>query len=137
MAKTKLSDTEKVTQFIKNSGHPLAGVMEALRQIILGTDTEIGEQIKWNSPAFYYTGEMAHFDPKEYKRDIVVYNIRKQDGILLIFPTGAKINDPAGILEGKFTDGRRMVTFKGTEDLDTKKDALQAVIKQWLAMVEK
>jgi len=30
-----------------------------------------------------------------------------------------------------------MVTIKSIDDLDAKKDKLQAVIKQWLALVEK
>ncbi len=41
-----------------------------LRNIILSTDKEIGERIKWNNPSFYYTGEMKPFDPKEYKREL-------------------------------------------------------------------
>lgn len=137
MAKTKLTSTEQVTQFIQGSKHPLADVMQALREIILSTDAEIAEHIKWNSPAFYYNGEMADFDAKEYKRDLVVYNIRKEDSILLILPTGAVINDTTGILEGNYADGRRMVPLKSMEDLNTKKEALQAVIKDWLSKIEK
>lgn len=137
MAKTKLSTAEQVTQFIQESKHPLANVMQAVRELILSTDTEIAEHIKWNSPAFYYNGEMANFDAKEYKRDLVVYNIRKEDSILLIFPTGAVIDDTTGILEGNYADGRRMVTLKSMEDLNTKKEALQAVIKEWMSKIEK
>jgi hypothetical protein len=137
MAKIKLSDTEQVTQFIQQSKHPLADVMQALREIILDTDTEIGEHIKWNAPAFYYNGEMANFDAKEYKRDLVVYNIRKEDSILLIFPTGAVIDDTTGILEGSYTDGRRMVTIKNMDDLNAKKVGLQTAIKDWLSKIEK
>ena len=137
MAKVKLSDTEQVTQFISQSNHPLADVMQVLREIILDTDAEIGEHIKWNAPAFYYNGKMADFDAKEYKRDLVVYNIRKDDYILLIFPTGAVINDTTGILEGSYADGRRMVTIKSMGELTIKKEALQAVIKDWLGKIEK
>lgn len=137
MAKTKLSPAEQVTQFIQGSKHPLADVMQTLREVILNTDSEIGEHIKWNSPAFYYNAYMADFDAKEYKRDLVVYNIRKQDSILLIFPTGAVIDDTAGILEGNYADGRRMVTIKNMEDLNSKKEGLQKAIKDWLSKIEK
>ena len=137
MAKVKLSDTEQVTQFIQQSKHSLADVMQALRELILSTDSDIAEHIKWNSPAFYYNGNMADFDAKEYKRDLVVYNIRKEDSILLIFPTGAVINDTTGILEGNYADGRRMVTIKSMDDLNTKKEGLQDVIKDWLEKIEK
>ena len=137
MAKVKLSDTEQVTQFIQQSKHPLADIMQALREIILSTDNDIAEHIKWNSPSFYYNADMAAFDAKEYKRDLVVYNIRREDSVLLIFPTGAVIDDPAGILEGNYADGRRMVTVKGIEDLNAKKETLQAVIKNWISKIEK
>lgn len=38
------------------------------------------------------------------KRDIVVFNLHKKDQVLLIFPTGAKIKDQSGLLEGEFTE---------------------------------
>jgi hypothetical protein len=137
MAKIKLSPAEQVTEFINTSVHPLADVMQALREAILETDPKVAEHIKWNSPAFYYDGEMAPSDPKEYKRDIVVYNVRKPGEILLVFPTGAKVDDTNGILEGNYTDGRRMVTIKSMEDLNSKKGSLQTVIKQWIELIEK
>ncbi|MBK9257831.1 MAG: DUF1801 domain-containing protein [Saprospiraceae bacterium] len=111
--------------------------MLKLHEIILSTDSEIGEHIKWNSPAFYYTGEMAPFDPKEYKRDIIVYNLRKMDEILLIFPTGAKVDDPSGLLGGSFSDGRKSVTITSMDDLKQKEEDLKSVIRKWLASVEK
>lgn len=137
MAKAKLSDSDQVTQYITTSSHPLADVMQALREVILGTDAGISEHIKWNSPAFYYIGAMADFNAKEYKRDIVVFNLRKNDHILLIFPTGATIKDTSGLLEGNYTDGRRMITITGMDDLALKKENLQVVLRQWLDKVEK
>jgi len=137
MVKAKLSDNEQVTQFIKTSSHSLSDVMQTLREIILSSSAEISEHIKWNAPAFYCNGQIADFDAKEYKRDIVVYNIRKNDYILLIFPTGNVIDNTTGILEGNYTDGRRMVTINSMDDLNTKKESLKAVIKNWLSKVEK
>lgn len=137
MAKQKLSDTEEVSQFIITSQHPLKELMQEIRNVILATDTSISEHIKWNAPAFYYNAEMAAFDAKEYKRDIVVFNVRKNDYILLIFPTGNVINDCTELLEGSYEDGRRMVTLKSIADLNIKKEALQSVIRQWLNKVEK
>jgi len=136
-AKTKLTHREQIQQFYNNTDHPLKDVMLRLHDIIMETDPEIGEHIKWNSPAFYYAGEMAPFDPKEYKRDIVVYNVHKKDEILLIFPTGAKVDDKSGILEGKFTDGRKTVRITSMEDLLAKENDLKSVIRQWLDLVAK
>jgi len=74
----KLTIHEQVEAYIQALDHPLKDVVHALRQVIATADEEIGEQIKWNSPSFYYTGEMKPFDPKEYKRDIVVFNLHKK-----------------------------------------------------------
>lgn len=137
MAKSKdIHDPESVTAFIQQLEPAFGAMIETLRQLILSTDVEIGEQIKWNSPAFFYRGEMKPFNPKEYKRDIVVMNIRK--GVaLLVFPTGAAIPDGRGILEGDYTDGRRLCTFKGMGDVEAKGEDLQDVIRQWLTLVDK
>ncbi len=137
MAKTtKLSDSEQVTAHIKRLEPSLAKTIEYLRKVILSTDPSIGERIKWNNPSFYYTGEMKPFGPKEYKREIIVFNLFKEK-IMLVFPSGAKVNDTAGLLEGVYKDGRRIVIFKGLKDVKTKEKILQAVILKWLALVEK
>ena len=133
----KLSNEAQVTAFYNNLDHPLKDMMLTLHNIIMDTDPEIGEHIKWNSPAFYYTGEMAAFDPKEYKRDIVVYNLIKKDEVLLIFPTGARAVDKTGLLGGNFTDTRKSVRFTSMEDMLSRAEDLKSVIRQWLAMVEK
>ena len=133
---TKLSDSEMVTDHIQKLGAPYSQIIETIRQIIINTDKEIGEQIKWNSPSFFYKGEMKPFDPKEYKRDIVVVNFRKNK-VLLVFPTGAIINDKWGLLEGDYKDGRRLVTITDLSDLKAKEKALQNVLKEWLNLVEK
>jgi hypothetical protein len=137
MAKSKdINDPGSVTLFIQKLEHSHAKLITAIRQLILDCGKEVGEQIKWNSPAFFYNGPMKPFDPKEYKRDIVVINIRK--GIaLLVFPTGATIKENTGILEGNYTDGRRMVTIKNMDDLKEKGKGLRAAIKEWLKQVEK
>jgi hypothetical protein len=136
MAKPTLTDQQQVTAHIQKLDPAIRDVVETLRQIILNTDTEIGEYIKWNNPSFYYTGEMAPFDPKEYKRDMIVMNLHK-NRIMLVFPSGAKVDDTTGLLEGDYKDGRRLVTFKDMNDVKDRTTALQGVIKKWLALVEK
>jgi len=134
--KAKLSDREQVTEHIKKLEPEMAKVIEKIRQIILSTDNEIGERIKWNNPSFYYTGEMKEFDPKEYKRDLIVMNLHK-GRIMLVFPSGAKVNDKSGLLEGDYKDGRRTSTFKDLNDVKEKQKVLQKVIKDWLKVVDK
>jgi hypothetical protein len=132
----KLSDQEQVTNHIQKLDPEFGKIIEAIRQIILKTDNAIGEHIKWNNPSFYYTGEMKPFDPKEYKREIVVFNLYK-GRIMLVFPSGAKINDVSGLLEGDYKDGRRIAILKNMKDVISKEKILQKVIKEWLKLVDK
>lgn len=137
MAKAvKRSDSEQVTEHIKKLDPVVGKLVETVRQIILGTDKEIGERIKWNNPSCYYTGEMKPFNPKEYKREIVVFNLFK-GRIMLVFPSGAKVKDTSGLLEGDYKDGRRLVIFKDMKDVKSKEKALRKVIKDWLKLVDK
>lgn len=134
--KAKLTDEEQVSEHIQKLEPAVGQVVETLRQIILSTDPEIGERIKWNNPNFYYTGEMVEFDPKEYKRDLIVMNLHK-GRIMLVFPSGAKVNDQSGLLEGDYKDGRRIAIFKDLVDVEAKHGALQKVILDWLELVER
>ncbi len=137
MAKSeKLTDTQQVTAHIEKLDPVVGEIVQNLREIILSTDKDIGEQIKWNNPSFYYTGEMQPFDPKEYKRDIIVFNLFK-NRIMLVFPSGAKVNDKSGLLEGDYKDGRRTAVFKDLADVKLKEEALRSVLKTWLTLVDK
>lgn len=134
--KATLSDKEQVTLHINQLEPVLGKTITYLRKRILATDQEIGERIKWNNPSFYYTGEMKPFDPKEYKREIIVCNLYK-GRIMLVFPSGAKLKNVSGLLEGNYKDGRRLLVFQDLKDVKAKEKALQELIRQWLSMVEK
>ena len=137
MAKlVKQDESEEVNEHIKKLDPKVAEVVQTLRKIILYTDKEIGERIKWNNPSFYFTGEMKPFDPKEYKREIAVFNLFK-NRIMLVFPSGGKVNDKSGFLEGDYKDGRRIVIFKDLDDAKTKGKNLRLVLKQWLKLKDK
>lgn len=131
-----INDPISVTEYIQKLDPEFGQLIEAIRQLILSADKSVGEQIKWNAPSFFYQGEMKSFNPKEYKRDMVVLNTRK--GIaLLVFPTGERIKDNSGILEGTYQDGRRMVTFRNREEVEAKGKDLQKAIQEWLSQVDK
>lgn len=137
MAKAiKLSDKEQVTQHIKKLDPVFGKIIEAIRKIVLSADASVGERIKWNNPSFYYTGEMKPFDPKEYKREIVVFNLFKEK-IMLVFPSGAKVKNTYGLLTGDYKDGRRIVVLKDMADVKTKEKDLQKIIKEWLKLIDK
>jgi hypothetical protein len=137
MAKlTKQNESAQVDEHIKKLDPKVAEVVQTLRSIILSTAKEIGERIKWNNPSFYFTGEMKAFDPKEYKREIAVFNLFK-NRIMLVFPSGAKVHDKSGLLEGDYKDGRRIVIFKDLDDARAKEKSLRLVLKQWMKLKDK
>jgi len=100
---------------------------QAIRKIILGVNPKITEEIKWAAPSFAL-GE--HF---------VTFNAWAKDYVQLIFHHGPKkatskgkpVDDPGGILEWLATD-RASIEFYGMKDIQSKKAALQSIVKQWI-----
>ncbi len=132
----KPTDSDAVTNHIKKLDPAVGKIVQTLRKIILSVDKDISERIKWNNPSFYYSGKMKDSDPKEYKREMIVFNLFK-NRIMLVFPSGAKVNDSSGLLEGDYKDGRRITVFKDLKDVKAKEKDLRSVIKKWLALVDK
>ncbi|MNE75259.1 hypothetical protein D3C80_1713990 [compost metagenome] len=79
---------------------------------------------------------MNPFDAKEYKRDLLVVNSHRGK-ILLVFPTGAKINDTAGLKGKNYPDGRKIITLETLSDLEKIEAELHAGITDWLSQIEK
>lgn len=131
------SKPNEVDSYMRKLKHPLADVVEALRRVILNAHGEIGEEIKWNAPSFFYTGPMRQFNPKEYKRHIVVFNLHLKHCVRLVFPSGARIGDTSGLLEGDYADGRRLAFFSNMADVKSKEIALQRVVRKWLTLLDR
>jgi hypothetical protein len=110
--------------------HPLKGVVEAVRTALIGSDSAIGEQIKWNAPSFTWQGE-----------DRVTFNIRPNAPLLLIFHRGAKAKDDAGfafedetgLLDWKARD-RAVVTIASEADWAANGAAITGLIRRWMAV---
>ena len=134
---TKASEPQKVDAYVTRLKHSLTQVVKNLRRIILSIDGEIGEEVKWNAPTFFYSGPMKPTNPKEYRRYIVVFNLSRKDCIRLVFPSGAKVEDSSGLLEGDYADGRRLAIFYNVKDVSSKEKALRTVITKWLKLLEK
>ena len=54
--KAKLSDSEQVTEHIQKLEPTIGNTIEYIRQVVLNTNSEIAERIKWNNPSFYFNG---------------------------------------------------------------------------------
>lgn len=131
------SQTEAVDAYMKKLKHPMKEAAQLTREIILGSGKNIGEEIAWNAPAFYYTGKMKPFDPKEYKRFIAGLNFFKKDSLRLVFLKGVLANDKTGLLEGDYKDGRRLAIFNSISEIKAKKKDLQKIVQEILRKMDK
>lgn len=123
-ATKKVTEKEQVNLHISKLDPAISKTVEKIRQLILSCDNKIGERIKWNNPSFYYTGEMKPFDPKEYKREIAIFNLYK-GRIMLLFPSGARVKDTTGFLTGDYKDDRRIAVFKNMTDVNDKEKIIK------------
>ena len=111
----------EVDAFLADIDHPLKAELESIRTTILRASPWIEEGIKWKSPTFMYRGNMASIDPRSKKH------------VLLMFHSGAGLDDPNGLLEG---DGNvaRYVRFTDAADVKRKQRALAAVVRAWVKL---
>lgn len=135
-AECAATDREAVDAFMKKLKHPMKAVAEQLREIILSADKNVGEEIAWNAPTFYFNGAMKPFNPKEYKRFIVGFNFFKKDCLRLVFYRGALVKDPAGLLSGEFPDDRKLALFGSVEVVKANKKALQKIVVDLLKVAK-
>ena len=55
----------------------------------------------------------------------------------LVFPSGAKVRDLSGMLEGTYADGRRLAMFYSVKDVSSKERAVRGVINKWFELLGK
>lgn len=109
----------EVDQFMEKLEHPFKVEMQAVREIILSTDTKMTEVIKWGGPTFMYKGNLATLTP------------RTKRFVNLFFQTGAVIPNPAGLLDGE-AQAVRVARFHSLDDIAEKREALEAVVRAWI-----
>ena len=107
----KLTDADKVAEYMTKLKHPLKAGMEAVRTIIRTTDKRISERIKWNAPSYYY------------KEDMVTFNGWATKNIHLVFHHPFIVKIKSVLLEGDYKD-RRMMYFNDMADVKKKKKEL-------------
>ena len=110
-----------VDEFLLKKDHPLTAEIQRVREIILSTDDRIEETIKWSSPTFIYKGNMAS------------YFMNAKKFVSLMFHSGAYIKDENGLLQGDAKEGRT-ARFEDMDDIEKKKPALEAVVREWIRM---
>jgi hypothetical protein len=134
---TEASEPEAVDAYMDKLKHPLHDVAAFLRETFIDADKNVGEKIAWNAPAFFYTGKLKPFNPKEYKRYIVVFNFAKKEYIRLVFVKGAGANDTSGLLEGDYKDGRRIATIHTMAEAKKAAKELKKITKELVKAIQK
>ena len=108
-----------VDAYLAKKNHPLTVEIQAVRKIILSIDDRVEETIKWSSPTFMYKGNIASF----------FMNAKKF--VSLMFHQGAALPNPHQLLKGEGKEAR-VARLENLEDIEKKKEALEAVIKAWI-----
>ena len=116
-----MNKNSQVDQYLEKKAHPLNKEIQRVREIILGTDKNIEETIKWSSPTFMYKGNMASY----------FMNAKKH--VSLMFHKGVLIPDESGLLEGSAKEGRA-AKFYSMEDIEKKKSDLESVVRAWIKL---
>jgi len=107
--------------------------VETLRKLILGTEPELGEHIKWNAPSYVYQGI-----------DRITFNILNKEGVVkLVFHMGGVrkenskavpvIKDDTGLISW-MSDIRGVLSFQDIDDINAQSEQLGQIAKQWLAI---
>ena len=131
----KLSGSEQVAGFFAGLDHPLKDAMGEVRELILGCDETITEQIKWKAPSFCHNED-----------DRITFNLQRNGSFLLIFHRGAKvkdsmhkgrlIDDQTGLLEWH-ADDRASLKFTSLRDVREKRAGIQTLVRMWIAAASK
>ena len=122
---SKRSDAEQVTDWLSKLDPKLRPAVEAVRKIIKGASSKLGERIKWNAPSYYYKKDIVTFGPA-----------RAQDKIILVFhhPNIVKINSQ--LLTGEYKD-RRLTYFNSMPEIKAAKKELERIITDLIALLDK
>ena len=131
-AKKKSAGTPSVDAYLATLDHPRLPDILALRALIRDLDPAIGEEIKWNAPSFFTTEHFAtmRLVGKPPLQLILHLGAKKQT-----MPGGA-IDDPSKLLTWLGPD-RACINFDEEGAVTAHRDALQAVVRQWLTHVPK
>lgn len=120
----KLTDAEKVAQYMESADHPLKKEVEALRAIIKKSNSKLNERIKWNAPSYYYIDDIVTFGPV------------RSGKILLVFHHPFVVKVKSEILEGDYKD-RRLVYFDSMKAVKSNKSELEKILNAIIDHIDK
>lgn len=124
MAK-KQSDAEQVAEYMAALEHPMKAEIEALRDLIKGSNPNISERIKWNAPSYHYQEDLVTFGPPS----------RKTTEILLVFHHPSIVNIKSELLTGDYKD-RRLATFKNIDEVENNREEVVRILNLLVSDIE-
>jgi hypothetical protein len=110
-----------VDEFLSRVTHPQQGTIEKIRDTILGVDDRIAEAIALQGPTFFFGGTIA------------TILMRTNSYAQLLFPHGALLRDPTGLLEGSRRDVR-CIRFQSIRDVEKNRSRLEGLIREWITL---
>jgi hypothetical protein len=120
---------QEVTRFLIELNHPFIEEINELRTIILSTEKEIVENIKWNGPNYTFNNQ-----------DFLTIRINPPKKIQLIFHRGAKkleqpekklIQDASNLLVWKEND-RAILELNSLDQIRKNGTNLIEIIEKWI-----
>jgi hypothetical protein len=120
---------QEVTRFLIELNHPFIEEINELRTIILSSEKEIVENIKWNGPNYMFNNQ-----------DFLTMRINPPKKIQLIFHRGAKklqqpenklIQDASTLLVWKEND-RAILELNSLDQIRKNKTNLIEIIEKWI-----
>jgi hypothetical protein len=120
-------------EFFNNLNNNKRLQVDTLRDLILKTEPQLEEHIKWNAPSYVLDGE-----------DRITFNLmNKQEVVKLVLHMGATrkenkkgapiMQDDSGLIKWS-SDIRGMITFTTAEDINSNLILLKKIIKDWLSI---
>jgi len=124
--KNNVNRSAEVDEFMAQLDHPFKAEVEMLREYLKGVHPEITEQVKWKAPSFSYHGEY-----------LTTFNLWAKERVHLVFHNPLVVEVVSGLLEGNYSDGRRMAYFADMADAQEKKAELGRVVTELIDMIDK
>ncbi|PPF44493.1 DUF1801 domain-containing protein [Pseudoclavibacter sp. AY1F1] len=123
-----------VDAYFAELAHPLRGVAEALRELLLSAHPDVVESIKWKAPNYAVAGA----------DDFATLNLRRPTAVQLVLHTGAKVKPehpelvvdaPAKLLKWPGRN-RATASFASLAEFEDARGALEDIVRSWAAQVQ-
>jgi hypothetical protein len=118
-----------VDAYLAGLVHPRKAEVVALRELFLGVDPRVREEVKWNAPSFRLEEHFATLNVRGTDRVLVV--LHRGAKVRPLPPGGLAIDDPAKLLTWLGKD-RCTLEFRDVREIRARSTAVRAIVKQWI-----